>query len=246
MAKVGTLQIAPTPQLAILWSLSFIVVLFFMLANLEKQIEFRSTIVFITVLVVSILGVLLIRASSRGKYLKGKDSFFFFSEPISVRTFAIFVPIGIIGAFGWSVLAQNLGLGDSGASLAALAGSGMIFLFLLIHTRSVIVPWVAHGAFNSIIFILQKTGAQSFVPQSLPIPEIGIPLGQVNQLITESIFQFALVGGAEEHYKILIIAFVLASFKDVFRNSPAKVWIAGIFAVLLWTILHLVNVIPPI
>lgn len=251
---VGTsfskLSLTAAPQLVIVWGLSFIVVLFFMLVNFREDVEFRATIVFVIALVVSIFGTIVIVAAG-GKALKGKNTRFFFAQEITFKTFIIWFSASLGGSFAWAFAASNLpfvGFSTLSANevtgLVALWGSGVIFLVALVQSRSILVPFLAHGAFNSIVFYINQTGfAQNiFRTQSLPIPEIGLPLAQVNQFLTESLFQVLLVALAEEHYKVLIIAVVLFAFRKVGDpQSTVKIYFGGFLAVFTWGILHLLQ-----
>lgn len=239
------MSITATPQLAIIWGLSVVVVLFFMLVNLDNDIEFRSTVVFLSVLIASIV-ITLILVGARGSELKGKNTKFFFAEKITFRKLAIYLPVGFFGSLLWAILISSVGVGAFGGfsasqmtGLVTLWGSGMIFGLVLILSKTIIVPWLSHGLFNALVFTLDKTGfgANILDTQSLPIPEIGIPVAQFNQIIIESIFQIFLVSLAEEHYRVLIIAIFLVSFKG-FKNRPFKIWVAVGFSVFTWGMLH--------
>lgn len=245
----NNVRLTATPQLALIWGMSFIVVLFFMLVNFEKQVEFNSTIVFLSVLLTSIFGTLILVGSSKGQYLKGENTKFFFAQEITLQKLIIYFTIGLLGSFGWSTIAINLpvsGFANLSANevsgLIALWGSGILFLFILIASKSLLPPVLAHGVFNAIVYALKSSGiSQSLYPHSLPIPEIGLPLGQVNQIVTEGVFQVLLVALAEEHYKVLIIAVFLVAFRGVYGKSLFKVILAGLFAVSTWDILHLLQ-----
>lgn len=244
---LSNITLTAKPQLAIVWGLSVVVVLFFMLINLHTDVEFKSTVVFLSVLIASIF-ITLILVGSNGKYLKGKTTRFFFAEEITLRNLLLYVSIGLGGSFGWATLVNLMHVGAFGglsanqmSGLLALWGSGMIFGLILVKSRSILAPWMAHGMFNAIVFTLKKTGLANDLlnVQSLPINEIGLQFSALNQIATESIFQIFLVSLAEEHYKVLLIALFLVAFKNTFNNMILKVVFAIIIAVFTWGILHL-------
>lgn len=245
----GRTLLAPNHQLAIVWGLSATVILFFLLINLSNDVEFKSTIIFQATIIVSIFITIVLLASSRGHLLKGNKAFFF-NNPLKMKPFFIWFSICFSASFIWAIAVQNMGLNGFASlsqseveGLLTLFGSGMFFVVALERTGSIITPVFSHGLFNSIVFAMSKTGfgADFIQTQSLPIPLIGIPLGDVNQILVESIFQFMLVALAEEHYRVMVIALFLVIFKKSFKDSILKVYLAGAFSVVIWAVLHLPN-----
>lgn len=234
------------PQLAIVWGTAVAVVLFFLLMSLNSDLEFRSIVIFLSVLIASIFITLMLVATN-GSYLKGKKTKFFFAEEITLRRLIIYTAVGLGGSFSWVMIVNQLPVGafaglsaNQMSGLFALWGSGMIFGLILYMSRSILAPWLAHGMFNTIVFALKESGlSNNLIPQSLPLLEINLQLSLVNQTITESIFQIFLVSLSEEHYRVLIIALFLVAFRKTFDNMLLKIIFAIILSVFTWGILHL-------
>ena len=90
-----------------LWiSLSIVTVLFFLLSNVTKEIEFRSTLIFMTVFLASFL-LLLVLGQFSGRVKSGvageNGVTFFFMQDITKEKL-VYVPIGLVGVLGASFL----------------------------------------------------------------------------------------------------------------------------------------------
>ena len=229
-------------QTAIYLMLSVIVVLFFSLGSLNDGTEFRSTVIFMTVLMASYLLLLGLSVSpSIGKYFKGKNVQLFFQHDITTGHL-LWIPIGFVLAFGFSLMVNNLGLPQTEQAIIAIGGSGAIMMFIFFRTGSILIPIIIHGLFNTVVIILSSDLVNFNVLSNTPIqiPEIGISFGSLNSLASESIFQFFLVAPSEEMFKMLVIAFILAITKNQFDNKSPMVYVAGAFAVTIWTSYHLI------
>ena len=228
-------------QTAIYFMLSVIVVLFFALSALNDETEFRSTIIFMTVFLASYLLLLGLSTSpSIGKYFKGRNVALFFQHDITVGHLK-WIPIGLIMAFGFSLLASNVGLDSTTSALVSIGGSGLIMMGIFFRTGAILIPIIIHGLYNTLVIILSSNLVSFKILSPIPVPEIGISLGSLNTLASESIFQFFLVSSSEEMFKMLVIAFILTITKNQFDNKGITVYIAGVFAVALWTVYHLIQ-----
>ena len=230
-------------QTAVYLMLSVIVVLFFALGALNDDTEFRSTVIFMTVLMASYLLLLGLSVSpSIGKYFKGRNVQLFFQHDITTGHL-LWIPIGFVMAFGFSILVNNLGLPETEQALIAIGGSGAIMMFVFFRTGSILIPIMIHGLFNSVVIILSSNllGFKILSNTPIPIPEIGVSLGSLNTLASESVFQFFLVAPSEEMFKMLVIAFFLTITKNQFDSKSPMVYIAGAFAVTIWVVYHLVQ-----
>lgn len=228
-------------QTAIYFMLSVIVVLFFALSSLNNATEFRSTIIFMTVFLASYLLLLgLATSPSIGKYFKGRNVALFFQHDITVGHL-LWIPIGLVMAFGYSLMISNIGLDPTNSALLSIFGSGMIMMFIFFRTGAILIPIIIHGLYNSLVILLSSSLVNFKILSPIPVPEIGISLGTLNTLASESIFQFFLVAPSEEMFKMLVIAFILAITKNQFDNKGITVYVAGIFAVILWTVYHLIQ-----
>ena len=229
-------------QTAIYLMLSVIVVLFFALGSLNDGTEFRATIIFMTVLMASYLLLLGLSVSpSIGKFFKGRNVQLFFQHDITTGHL-FWIPIGFVMAFGFSLMVNNLGLPETEQALIAIGGSGAIMMFIFFRTGSILIPIMIHGLFNTIVIILSSNLVNFEILSNTPIaiPEIGVSLGNLNSLASESIFQFFLVAPSEEMFKMLVIAFILAVTKNQFDSKSPMVYVAGAFAVTIWVGYHLI------
>ncbi len=227
-------------QTAVYFMLSIIVVLFFALGAINDDTEFRSTIIFMTVFMASYLMLLALSVSpSIGKYFKGKNASLFFQHDITARGL-LWIPIGFFMAFGFSLLVSNMGLDDQSSAVLSIAGSGAIMMFIFFRTGSILVVIGIHGLFNSMVILLSSNLVDFKILSPIPIPEIGVNLGSLSSLGSEMIFQFFLVATSEEMFKMLVIAFVLAITRNQFDTKGVWVYLAGGFAVALWTGYHLI------
>ena len=129
-----------------LWiSLSIVTVLFFLLSNVTKEIEFRSTLIFMTVFLASFLLLLVLGFfSSRVKSgVAGKNGVTFFFMQDITKEKLVYVPIGLVGVLGASFLAVSLDFQYS--ALLGIFLSGIIMLYAFFRTNSILIPILIHG-----------------------------------------------------------------------------------------------------
>lgn len=231
-------------QIILFVMMAVIVILFFGLSNLNSDAEFNALVVFAITFLGSFFVLMFVSGTAIGNRIKGSTARLFFFESISIKSIIVYVPIGVGGAFAFSYLANLSGLDEVWSRIFAIGGAGMVFLFILLKTRSILVPIFAHGFFNSIVIILRSNQFTSELLSSnpFPVPEIGITLGSLNTIASESLFQLVLVAPAEEFFKILVMSFVLISFKGKFDSKGMiTIVIAGVFSVVMWAIFHLIR-----
>lgn len=226
-----------------LWiSLSIVTVLFFLLSNVNKEIEFRSTLIFMTVFIASFL-LLLVLGQFSGRVqqaTKGEGNIrFFFMQDITKEKL-IYVPVGLAGVIGASFLAVSLDFGYS--ALIGIFLSGMIMLYAFFMTNSILIPILIHGIYNSIVVVMRAGIPNNFLAEApISVPEIAISISGLSQLASEILFQNVLVATSEEMFKVLIIAFIIVSVKGRFNSGGNVKYVAGTFAVGVWSIFHLIQ-----
>ena len=129
-----------------LWiSLSIVTVLFFLLSNVTKEIEFRKTLNFMTVFLASFL-LLLVLGQFSGRVKSGVAGeigvTFFFMQDITKEKL-VYVPIGLVGVLGASFLAVSLDFQYS--ALLGIFLSGIIMLYAFFRTNSILNQILIHG-----------------------------------------------------------------------------------------------------
>lgn len=214
-----------------------ITVLFFLLSNIDTDFEFKTTL-FFTISFVVLFTVFLIMATipEYMNFFKTASGKIFFMERIEVKEL-IYIPLGLGAILGISFVAVQFA-----SPILSVFLSGLVLLYVLIKTQHFLVPVMIHGIYNDIVLLLRQGTSQTFLSQTgISIPEVGITLGNLSQLTSEMIFQIFLVASTEEMMKILIIAFVLLSIKTRFSSSKVAVWVAGVIAVTIWTVFHLIQ-----
>lgn len=220
---------------------------YLLLQDIETDAPFKGNLIFYLMLLGSFFFLFVISFTSVfERKLEGEKSarFFFFSD-VSLTKFIVWIPIGVLGSFGLALVAQNLGLGSTDASLIAIVGSGTVMMIVFFITKTIMIPIIIHGAFNTIVIAL-RDGVISSVFTGLeivPIPNVGISIGTLNQFFTDFLIQFTLVAPAEEMLKMLIIAFIVLSIPNAkFKSGVAK-YIGAFFALLIWSSFHLIQAV---
>jgi hypothetical protein len=228
-------------QTAVYFMLSVIIVLFFALGSSDETTEFRSTMIFMVVFLASYLMLLGLSVNPAIKpYFQGKNATLFFQHDIT-KGHLLWIPLGFVMAFGFSLLVSNIGLDDKTGAIVSIAGSGTIMMFIFFRTGAILIPIAIHALFNSTVILLSSNIVDFSVALSpIPIPEVAVQLGSLSTLASEMIFQAFLVAPSEEMFKMLVIAFVLAITKSKFDTKGAWVYIAGGFSIAIWTAYHLI------
>lgn len=223
--------------------MAVIAILFFGLSNLNTDQDFKALTIFSLTFLASFFMLMMISTTPIGNRLNGKNVRLWFFHPVTARDLLIYVPLGIGIAFLFSFIANNAGFDAQIGRIFAISGAGIGFLFILVKTRSILLPVLGHGFFNTIVILLKSNIATGEVLSSnpFPVPIIGVTLGGLNQLASESLFQILLVGNAEEWFKVLVMSFVLLSYKGKFdAKGIVIVILAGLFAVAMWAVFHII------
>jgi len=225
-----------------LWfALSGITVVFFLLANLHNDTQFKTTQTFIDIFLISfaILGLL----SSIGKYsqyIKNShegDVKLFYMQNVTLKKIP-YIPIGILAVF-----LVSYGLSGQNPFFGILV-SGFVMVICFDRTRSILVPIWIHGAYNSIVVLFQEGYLHDLVP-SLDVPNIGLTVKTFGTVGSEVINQNVLVATSEELLKIMVFSFVIVVLASKFKvkDKSAKLIVAYIIGVILWAVLHTINAI---
>lgn len=233
-------------QIVLFVMLSVIIVMFFGLSNLNEDVEWKAVIVFSSTFFSSFYTLLFLSTVPKvGDRLAGGNARLFFFQPLKLnKETLLLIVLGIGGAFTFSYLANAMNLDEQSARIFAIFGAGAIFMYQLFRLKSVLVPIITHGAFNSLVIILRSNELTGELLSSnpFPVPEIGITLGSLNTIVSESIFQFILVSPSEEFLKLLIMSFVLMSLRGKFETKGLfALIISALFAVIMWTVFHLIR-----
>jgi len=232
-------------QVVIYVMFSVITATFLFLTDIGTDQPFKANLIFYLMLLGSFFFLVIISFTTiYARKLGGEHSarFFFFTDTPLIK-FIIWVPIGLFGAFAIALVSQNLGLDRTNASLISIGGSGLIMMIIFFITKSVLIPMVIHGFFNTLVIALREGILFSFTTTNdlVPIPNVGITTPQINQFLTDTIIQFSLVSTGEEMLKILVIAFVVLGIPNAkFKDGIAK-YIGGFFALLIWTSFHTIT-----
>ena len=127
--------------------------------------------------------------------------------------------------------------GTTGNPLMGLIGSGLVMGFALWKSKSIIIPFIAHGTYNVVILELGKAGlvSNSFIAHS------AIPVAATNSnVILEILWQFFLVASSEELLKLAAIVWALFLIRGMFNTkSEIADALAIIFGVIIWTLFHI-------
>ncbi len=222
---------------------SVITVTYLLLTDIGTDQPFKANLIFYLMLLGSFFFVFIISFTPVfERKLEGEKSarLFFFTD-VPLTSFIIWIPIGVLGAFGIALVSQNLGLDTTSASLMSIAGSGLVMMIIFFVTKTILIPIFIHAIFNIIVIALRDGIITSFVTEELfPIPDVGVSIGQFNQFATDVLIQATLVAPAEEMLKMLIIAFVVLSIPNAkFKTGFAK-FLGAFFALLIWSSFHLI------
>lgn len=226
---------------------SVISMTYLLLTDIDTDQPFKGNLIFYLMLMGASLFLFLIAFTpiAERKLQGNKGARFFFFTDVSFTKVLIYVPIGILGSFGIALLSQNLGLGSVDASLVSIAGSGLVMMVIFFVTRTILIPIIIHASFNVIVIAL-RDGIVASVYEGIelvPIPNVTITVGQVNQFITDALVQFTLTAPAEEMLKMLIIAFIVLGVPNAkFKNGMTK-YIGAFFALLVWASFHAIQAI---
>jgi hypothetical protein len=229
----------------IYFGLAIITVMVFLLGNVNEcdSVQFCATSIFFIVFIGSLVMLTLLwlinPRDTRGKLQDGNVKLFFMQD-ITIKKLLLVIPgLLIILTVSYLVTFANNGNPDILANPAPFIGifvSGLVMGIQLIWTKSILIPILTHGIYNSIVVLLREGGGLATFPIS--VPEVGLSLQGFSDLGAEIIFQNVLVASSEELFKTFIIAFFVVATTGSFKSSTHWVWLGMIVAVMLWTLYH--------
>lgn len=224
---------------------TIVVIGFVLLSDFNNESEFKGTLIFFAILFASFFVLMFIAYTDvLSKQLGGKGSAkMFFLQDTPILSFVMWVPIGIFGALGVALLAQNMGLNPSDTALVSIGGSGAVMMIIFFITKSILIPTIIHGSFNTLVIAIREGIInQITLGSTVPIPEVGLTVSQFNSFATDTLFQFFLVAPAEEFLKVGIIFFVIISLKGTPNEGITK-YVGGFFALVVWTMYHAIQAV---
>ena len=232
-----------------------LIVIFFLLGNIETTLDFRTTVAFGFAYLFSWVYLKYLESNYRGCKARvckdPKNSPDAFWQADITKRNLIWVPIGAGGVFGSVILTSPLDppLG----TILGIALSGFIMMFILLRYNAILLVIFVHGIYNGLVVSIQlgfiKTGGLSVLaplsqsPLLVPVVGFGSSFDQLANVATEVIFQFMLVATSEELLKTALTAFFIIAFRGYFSQQGGIKYLAGGLAVLVWTILHTIQAI---
>ena len=209
--------------------------------NACGSIEFCKVTVFAILFGLSAIILLAFAVFTRGGYNTvggaGPIGRFMF-QPITTGKM-LWVPIGVIAVVATSYAVTFWDY--SYASFVGIFFSGIIMFIAFLQTNSIIVPIVIHGLYNSIVTVLREGVGNLFDGFTPNVGLGGISLTESTKFWFEIALQNTLVAPSEELFKLFGVAVFVAILKGSYTNPGIRVWTAGVIAVLIWTVLHLIQ-----
>ena len=220
-----------------------IIFAFFLLANINNDVDFDVALAFISIFVVSLL-VLSYYSKGENKQYVASFNAFWLSDITGRKALWLLIAVGgIFGSWGISILTDSTFIG--------IILSGGVLMAAFLKTRSILVPIFAHGIWNSFVvaasqgffgnIFQENSELLSAIP--ITVPEIGIGLPGFANFFTEMIWQMTLVATAEEAMKIAIMVFVLVALRrgKKFIDGSSALALGAISAIGIWSVLHTIN-----
>ncbi len=221
-----------------------IIFAFFLLANINNDVDFDVALAFISIFVVSLLILSYYSKGENKNYLRQFNAFWL-SDITGHKALWLLLSIGgIFGSWGIAIVTDSTFIG--------IILSGGILMIGFLKTGSILVPIFAHGIWNSFVVAadqgffgstLQTSEALSSVP--ITVPEIGIGLPGFANFFTEMIWQLTLVASSEEAMKVAILVFVLVALRrgKNFVDGSTALIIGAVAAIAIWSVLHTINTV---
>jgi len=221
-----------------------IIFAFFLLANINNDVDFDVALAFISIFVVSLLILSYYSKGENKNYLKQFNAFWL-SDITAHKSLWLLLSIGgIFGAWGIAIITDSQFIG--------IILSGGVLMIGFLKTGSILVPIFAHGIWNTFVVAadqgffgstLQTSDALSSVP--ITVPEIGIGLPGFANFFTEMIWQLTLVSSSEEAMKVAILVFVLVALRRGrnFIDGSTALIIGAVSAIAIWSVLHTINTV---
>jgi hypothetical protein len=223
------------------FALSVFVVLVFLLTDVNScdSVDFCATTIFFVVFLGSFFMLWTLSFMSVGDRLKGNNVRFFFLQDVNIQKL-VWVPIGYVAVLGVSFLTASWDY-----EFAAHVGifiSGMIMLVAFFSTNAILIPVLIHGFYNATVVTLREE-VLGLSQSPIIVPDIGVNVELFGEFFSEIFFQIILVASSEEFFKVFVIAFVIVATEGRFNSKGWHKWIAGTFAVFVWTIYHTISAI---
>lgn len=151
----------------------------------------------------------------------------------------LWIPIGIVAVVGvsYSVTFWDFQY----APFVGIFFSGIIMFIAFLQTNSLLTPIIIHGIYNSIVVYLNQGGAGVFDGFTPTVGAGGIELSEATKFLFEIALQNTLVAPSEEMFKLFGIAIFVAILGGNYAKPGIRVYFAGFIAVLIWTVLHLIQ-----
>ena len=221
-----------------------IIFAFFLLANINNDVDFDVALAFISIFVVSLLILSYYSKGENKNYLKQFNAFWLSDITAGKSLWLLLSVGGIFGSWGIAIITDSQFIG--------IILSGGVLMIGFLKTGSILVPIFAHGIWNTFVVAADQgffgdVFAESEALASTPItvPEIGIGLPGFANFFTEMIWQLTLVSTSEEAMKVAILVFVLVALrrgKNFIDGSTALI-IGAVAAIAIWSVLHTINTV---
>jgi len=221
-----------------------IIFAFFLLANINNDVDFDVALAFISIFVVSLLILSYYSKGENKNYLKQFNAFWLSDITGHKALWLLLATGGIFGAWGIAIITDSQFIG--------IILSGGVLMIAFLKTGSILVPIFAHGAWNTFVVAADQgffgdIFAESEALASIPItvPEIGIGLPGFANFFTEMIWQLTLVSTSEEAMKVAILVFVLVALRRGrnFIDGSTALIIGAVAAITIWSVLHTINTV---
>lgn len=162
----------------------------------------------------------------------------FMFQPVTAHKL-LWVPLGLVAVVAISFLVTFWNF--EYAPFVGIFFSGLIMGVAFLQTNSLLIPILIHGGYNSIVTFLRE-GATSLFNGFTPVVGAGgIDLAQQTKFWFEIALQNTLVAPSEELFKLFTIALFVFILRGNYKTPGWRVWLSVILAVLIWTILHLIQ-----
>lgn len=229
------------------FGLSIITVFIFLLGSINDDFEFRSTAIFLFIMIGSFMMTMMLLLLSEAKRehvsYEENDLMFFMNDVDLVKL--LWIPLCF--ALVLVISAAMSGWNYEYAPHITLLIAGFVLFVGFERTGTIIVPILSHGFYNSVVVYLdfQTDGLNVLLSTAIKVPEIGISVASFNKIITEMIFQIVLVAAAEEMFKVFVIIFTVVAIRAKFDTDlRSTIWIGGMVSIIVWMTYHTILAIP--
>jgi len=162
----------------------------------------------------------------------------FMFQPVTYHKL-LWIPLGVVAVVAISFLVTFWDF--EYAPFVGIFFSGLIMGIAFLQTNSLLIPIIIHGIYNSIVTILREGATTIFNGFTPIVGSGGVDIAQQTKFWFEIALQNTLVAPSEELFKLFTIALFIFVLKGNYSNPGARVWLSVVLAVLIWTILHLIQ-----